>query len=152
MFNQLFSSYSFPFDSYLSPTEERKRKSEQNDYEYARELQRQEFERYKVLRKQFELERSAESLGVLAKKQVVQYNNKSTGTKHKAFIIDTHLDDGPDKPYYTIKYQKVQTVKDESNNDQSQLIEVEKQTDGDRLKRVIWDEDEAWAAIHGRII
>lgn len=100
MFDQLFSSYSFPFDSYLSPTEERKRKSEQNDYEYARELQRQEYERYKVLRKQFELERSAESLGVLAKKQVVQYNNKSTGTKHKAFIIDTHLDDGPDKPYY----------------------------------------------------
>lgn len=121
----------------------------EQDLEFAKKLQAEEYKRYQLLRSQFEQERDAEAKGVLAKKQRVEYKNQSTGVSHPAVVLDVHLDDGPDKPYYTIKYKK--PLEDDAGAQSHLVAEVEKQTDPERLKRVVWDEEAAFAAINGNV-
>ena len=76
--------------------------TEMRDEQLARHLQQQEYKRMTCLRAQYDSERAAESQGVLAKGQRVYYVVK-TDTEIKNFeavVIDVHLDDGPDNPYY----------------------------------------------------
>ena len=77
---------------------------EEADLEFAKKLQAEEYKRYQILRSQFEQERAAETRGVLAKKQRVEYKNQATGVSHPAIVIDVHLDDGPDRPYYVSQH------------------------------------------------
>mmetsp|Transcript_50790 Transcript_50790/g.61209 ORF Transcript_50790/g.61209 Transcript_50790/m.61209 type:complete len:147 (-) Transcript_50790:225-665(-) len=121
--------------------------TELNDEEFARKLQAEEYKRYSRLRTQFEQERAAESLGVFAKKQRVQYLHKQTNQHYDAVIQGVHLDDGPDRPYYTIIYKRKDTITDDDGTERETIIEIEKQTTPDRLKRVVWDEDEVWQAL-----
>jgi len=118
-----------------------------DDEGFAKKLQAEEYTRYCRLRTQFEQERAAESRGVFAKRQRVQYLHKQTDVSYDAVIQGVHLDDGPDKPYYTIKYKKQITFTDDDGNERSDICEIEKQTNPDRLRRVIWDEDEVWEAL-----
>ena len=80
------------------------------DLEFARKLQAEEYSRYTRLRSQFDREREAESRGVFAKKQRVRYNNQSTGTFHSAIVLDVHLDDDPNRPYYVSSFIQISTV------------------------------------------
>mmetsp|Transcript_47739 Transcript_47739/g.144347 ORF Transcript_47739/g.144347 Transcript_47739/m.144347 type:complete len:164 (-) Transcript_47739:228-719(-) len=88
--------------------------------------------RRRRLRVQLEAERAAERHGKLAKKQRVSYHHKASDRRYEAVVVGVHYDDGPDHPYYTIKYSK--------ENDE----EMEKQTTPDRLERLPWNEDASW--------
>lgn len=114
------------------------------DEELARKIQREEDLRYQKLQTQQKAESDAFKNGMLALKQRVQYLHKSTGNVYDAYIAGVHLDDGPDKPYYTIKYMKFQNKLDEDGIEKEELVGVEKQTDPDRLERVPWNEDATW--------
>jgi len=123
--------------------------TEMRDEQLARHLQQQEYKRMTRLRAQYDSERAAESQGVLAKGQRVHYVVK-TDTEIKNFeavVIDVHLDDGPDNPYYTIKYKKTVIIENEDGTEGQDLIEVEKQTQPDRLRRMEWNDDKSWDAI-----
>lgn len=113
-----------------------------DDEELAKKLQAKEYKRYCSLRSQFEEERAAETRGTFAKRQRVQYLHKQTNTNYDAVIQGVHLDDGPDRPYYTIKYKRPETIFEEDGSEREEIIEIEKQTTPDRLRRVVWDEDE----------
>lgn len=115
-------------------------------------------------------EKQAEANGVFAKKQRVFYHNRSTNTKHDAYIVGVHFDDGPDKPYCecflgsldrgiaassilidfilaysdTIRYKKQQEEIQDDGTTKANIVEVEKQTTPDRLGRVKWDEEKSW--------
>jgi len=66
----------------------------------------------------------------------------------QTIFICRHHDDGPDKPYYTIKYAKPDVQVDENNGSETVMqCTVEKQTTPDRLDRLPWDEIKAWDAI-----
>jgi hypothetical protein len=100
-----------------------------------------------ALQSQEEKERQAEMMGLFVKKQRVRYLHKATEQWFEAHIIGVHLDDGPDKPYYTIKYKKYDVaVGDDGNEVISETI-MEKQTTPDRLERVPFCEDESWKLI-----
>lgn len=127
-------------------------KVSQADFEYARKLQAEEYSRYTRLRSQFDQERTAETHGVFAKKQRVEYFNQSTATCHPAIILDVHLDDGPHRPYYTIKYLKPLRYINDHGIEMETICEVEKQTERTQLTRVVWDDDAAWEALHNHVI
>jgi prolyl oligopeptidase PreP (S9A serine peptidase family) len=100
---------------------------------------------------QLKAEREAAERGerFFAKKQRVRYHNKRTNSVCDAVVVGVHYDDGPNNPYYTIKY-KAQYETGEVLDDGSKkatIIEVEKQTTPDRLSRVPWDEDAAWKVL-----
>jgi hypothetical protein len=100
-----------------------------------------------ALQSQKEKEKQAESMGSFVKKQRVKYLHKATEQWFDAHIIGVHFDDGPDKPYYTIKYKKDDgAVGDNGDEIISETI-MEKQTTPDRLERVPFCEDESWKLI-----
>mmetsp|Transcript_4075 Transcript_4075/g.3857 ORF Transcript_4075/g.3857 Transcript_4075/m.3857 type:complete len:165 (-) Transcript_4075:178-672(-) len=104
-------------------------------------------ERIMRLQTQLELENVAEKNGVFAKKQRVKYHHKSTDTHYRAIVVGVHFDDGPDRPYYTIKYDKPETHTDSDGTVNTTYHLVEKQTDANRLMKVPWDEDKTWDII-----
>ena len=66
-------------------------------------------------------DRKSPTSEMFQKKEVVLYNDKSTWVS--ARITGVHLDDGPDKPYYTINFMRGSE-------------EIEKQTTNERLRRM----------------
>ena len=64
-----------------------------------------------------------------------------------AVVVGVHFDDGPENPYYTIKYKKqCEEILDDGSK-KTTVREVEKQTNPDRLSRVPWDEDKSWKVL-----
>ena len=57
---------------------------------------------------QREEEDRAEARGMFAKKQMAEYNDRvvSEDTWVACKIVGVHLDDGPEKPYYTIQFKR----------------------------------------------
>lgn len=104
-------------------------------------------ERIRKIRTQFELEKTAEKNGVLAKKQRVRYYHKIADTYFPAFVVGVHFDDGPDRPYYTIKYKKPESETDSDGKEHTTFHSIEKQTDSNRLTTVPWDEEKTWDII-----
>ena len=86
---------------------------------------------------QEEEERRAEERGMYAKKQRAEYNDRVVGDDVwvSCQIVGVHLDDGPDKPYYTIKF-----VRD--RGDGSERENMEKQTQPERIRRLVKEEKE----------
>uniref|UniRef100_A0A7S2JSX7 Uncharacterized protein n=1 Tax=Leptocylindrus danicus TaxID=163516 RepID=A0A7S2JSX7_9STRA len=127
----------------------RKKKEEEKaqinaDKELARRLQLEEEakersrrQREREERSQIEREIEAEKKGMFVKKQKVLYYHKSNDKKYYAVIVGVHFDDGPDRPYYTIKYQRPDTIVDENGVEHvTGNLEIEKQTTPDRLIRI----------------
>ena len=103
----------------------------------------------KRLDAQLKAEKEAEARGpkFFAKKQRVRYLNKMTNAVCDAVVVGVHYDDGPDKPYYTIKYKKQCEETLDDGSKKTTVREVEKQTNPDRLSRVPWDEDKSWKVL-----
>ena len=80
---------------------------------------------------QHQLELEALNRGQFAKKQKAEYNDRvvSNDTWVPCVIVGVHLDDGPDKPYYTIEFFR----KGEK---------IEKQTMSERVRRIVKEEVE----------
>ena len=98
---------------------------------------------------QLKAEKDAEARGpkFFAEKQRVRYLNKATNSICDAVVVGVHYDDGPDNPYYTIKYKKqCEEILDDGSK-KTTVREVEKQTNPDRLSRVPWDEDKSWKVL-----
>lgn len=108
--------------------------------------QRLEAENYRKnrLRAQLKAEEQAGKYNQYAPHQRVRYHFRATDTWYDAAVVAIHLDDGPDKPYYTIKYNKVQKTQNSKGDDVEEVVAIEKQTDPDRLQRVPWDENKTW--------
>jgi hypothetical protein len=85
-----------------------------------------------MLSEQKEGEERATASGVFIKKQSARYLHKASKRWFDAHVVGVHLDDGPDNPYYTIKYQSTDGEW------------IEKQTTQERLEPVEWDEDRTW--------
>mmetsp|Transcript_26941 Transcript_26941/g.37869 ORF Transcript_26941/g.37869 Transcript_26941/m.37869 type:complete len:163 (+) Transcript_26941:535-1023(+) len=115
------------------------------------EQQREENPEMAMRRMQLESQRKreleAESRGAYIAKQRVKYHFRATDSFHDAVILGVHLDDGPDHPYYTIKYQKADVTLNEQGDEEASLVQVEKQTTPDRLHRVPWDEEATWSIL-----
>jgi prolyl oligopeptidase PreP (S9A serine peptidase family) len=94
-----------------------------------------------------EKEAAARGPKFFAKKQRVRYLNKTTNSVCDAVVVGVHLDDGPNNPYYTIKFKKQCEEILGDGSKKTTIIEVEKQTNPDRLSRVPWDEDAAWKVL-----
>mmetsp|Transcript_1144 Transcript_1144/g.2652 ORF Transcript_1144/g.2652 Transcript_1144/m.2652 type:complete len:149 (-) Transcript_1144:94-540(-) len=92
-------------------------------------------------------EQDAEANGVFAKKQRVQYRNKANNTICDAVVVGVHFDDGLDKPYYTIRYKKQSEEEKQDGMKRVSVVDVEKQTNPDRLTRVPWNEEATWKII-----
>lgn len=98
---------------------------------------------------QLKAEREAAARGpkFFAKKQRVRYLNKLTNSVCDAVVVGVHFDDGPENPYYTIRYKKQCEEILDGGSKKTTVREVEKQTDPDRLSRVPWDEEAAWKVL-----
>jgi prolyl oligopeptidase PreP (S9A serine peptidase family) len=98
---------------------------------------------------QLKAEKDAKARGpnFYAKKQRVRYHNKATNSVCDAYIVGVHYDDGPNHPYYTIKYKRQCEEILEDGSKRTMVREVEKQTNPDRLSRVPWDENAAWKVL-----
>jgi len=89
-------------------------------------------------------ERAAAERNQFAKHQRVSYA-ASEERRYDAVVVGVHFDDDPDHPYYTIKYKRFEeNVGTSDNNGLSKpatknIIEVEKQTNPERLTSVPWD-------------
>mmetsp|Transcript_3742 Transcript_3742/g.8316 ORF Transcript_3742/g.8316 Transcript_3742/m.8316 type:complete len:156 (-) Transcript_3742:362-829(-) len=92
-------------------------------------------------------EEDAEARGVFAKKQRVRYHNKSTDVICDAIVVGVHFDDGLEHPYYTIKHKKQIEEELEDGCKKVDIVEVEKQTNPDRLQRVPWDDELSWKVL-----
>ena len=79
-------------------------------------------------------EQNASARNQYVKQQRVRYYHKTSDQWiDEAVVVGVHYDDGPDKPYYTIKYN---LPEDGST--------MEKQTTEDRLEEVEFDEQKTW--------
>ena len=98
---------------------------------------------------QLKAEKDAEARGpnFYAKKQRVRYHNKATNSVCDAYIVGVHYDDGPNHPYYTIKYKRQCEEVLQDGSKRTVVREVEKQTNPGRLSRVPWDENAAWKVL-----
>lgn len=98
---------------------------------------------------QLKAEKDAEARGpnFYAKRQRVRYHNKATNSVCDAYIVGVHYDDGPNHPYYTIKYKRQCEEILQDGSKRTVVREVEKQTNPDRLSRVPWDENAAWKVL-----
>merc|ERR1712238_306434 len=56
--------------------------------------------------------------------------------------IAAQFEDGPEKPYYTIKYKSPEMQTNEDGTESEMLVDIEKQTDPDRLERLEWNAEE----------
>lgn len=91
---------------------------------------------------QYQAEKVARERNQFAKNQRVSYT--ASGKMYDAIIVGVHLDDDPDKPYYTIKYKRLEDNADVDGLSKTvtpNMIEVEKQTNTERLTSVPWDKE-----------
>mmetsp|Transcript_4813 Transcript_4813/g.6490 ORF Transcript_4813/g.6490 Transcript_4813/m.6490 type:complete len:165 (-) Transcript_4813:1409-1903(-) len=113
------------------------------DEALARKLQREEEKKERERRQkereekyQQNLEKEAEEKGMFVKKQFVIYHHKASKKKYYSQVVGVHFDDGPDRPYYTIKYERNEEISEEGGNVRMCIEVVEKQTTPDRLIRI----------------
>mmetsp|Transcript_10227 Transcript_10227/g.12943 ORF Transcript_10227/g.12943 Transcript_10227/m.12943 type:complete len:149 (-) Transcript_10227:441-887(-) len=116
------------------------------DEKLAHTLQQEEDIRYKKLKTQYDSEQRAEKINQFVKRQRVSYHAKAEDKWIDAVVVGVHFDDGPDRPYYTIKYKKLEQS-NENCNEFKKYIDMEKQTNAERLTRLPWDEEKSWALI-----
>jgi hypothetical protein len=109
-------------------------------------LQTEEHKRYRALHAQIASEMKAKKIGMLAQRQRVNYFHKPTEQHFEAVVVGVHLDDGPDQPYYTVRYKRPD-VTDDDGTERIIFTEIDKQTTPDRLTVLPWDEDAAFAAL-----
>jgi hypothetical protein len=83
-------------------------------------------------------QREDDAAPLFVNNQRVRYLFKATETWYDAVIVAVHLDDGPEKPYYTIAYTR-HDVETDCDNESVVARRVEKQTTPDRLERVEFD-------------
>lgn len=130
---------------FIAPRKKQKEEVQINaDKELAHRLQQEEEAKERTRRQgereersQREREIEAERKGMFVKKQKVLYYHKSNDKKYYAIVVGVHFDDGPDRPYYTIKYKRPDTIVDENGVERvTGTIEIEKQTTSDRLIRI----------------
>lgn len=111
-----------------------RRRQHRQDEERAR---REREHRNRLIEGQKNREETASSRNQFTKQQRVRYYHKISDQRiDEAVVVGVHYDDGPDKPYYTIKYNRPQ---DGST--------MEKQTTEDRLEEVEFDEQKTWAIL-----
>lgn len=127
---------------------ERRAKDEKKELEKKRKarLQAEEQKRVVMLEErvqtQYKAEEAARERNQFAKKQRVLYT--AADQKYDAVIVDVHFDDHPEHPYYTIKYKRLENNTNcevTSGKEAKNIIEVEKQTNPERLTSVRWDKD-----------
>lgn len=128
----------------INNTNESKRAKKVSDARERQQTSQDYIIRKRRLDAQQKAETEAESRGAFCKKQRVKYHNKLLGKWDDAVIVGVHYDDGPDKPYYTIRYQKEEADTDEDGNAETKWVNVEKQTTSERLLRVPFDPDASW--------
>jgi len=116
------------------------------DERFAWEIQNEEHRRYRMLHAQRASEMNAKKHNMYAAAQRVDYFHKSNGQHFEAIIIGVHLDDGFDKPYYTIRYTRPESI-EEDGQVKLCLIDIDKQTTPDRLRPLPWDEDKVYEAL-----
>mmetsp|Transcript_3881 Transcript_3881/g.6420 ORF Transcript_3881/g.6420 Transcript_3881/m.6420 type:complete len:156 (-) Transcript_3881:149-616(-) len=141
---------------FLAPSEPRRsKKNSASEHDSTTTVQNGSADEKRLKRKrldvQLKAEKDAETRGpkFFAENQRVRYLNKTTNSTCDAVIVGVHYDDGPDNPYYTIKYKKqCEEILDDGSKNTSVIVrEVEKQTNPDRLSRVPWDEDKSWKVL-----
>jgi hypothetical protein len=101
-----------------------------------------EEKRQKALERQKSEETKALGNNTFCKQQRVQYFHKASGKTYDAVVVAVHLDDGIDRPYFTIRYFI----------DESASNPVEKQTTPDRLSYVPFDEAATYDIIASKIV
>ena len=112
------------------------RQRQQHRQEEDRERRETEH-RNRLIEGQKDREQKASALNQYTKQQRVRYFHKTSDQWiDEAIVVGVHYDDGPDKPYYTIKYSRPE---DEAT--------IEKQTTEDRLEEVEFDEEKTWAIL-----
>jgi len=93
-----------------------------------------------LLEGQQEREQKASELDQFAKQQRVRYYHKlSDQWIEDAVVEGVHHDDGPEKPYYTIRY-----VRPEDG------AKMEKQTTEDRLEGMEFDPEKTWEILEAK--
>lgn len=85
------------------------------------------------------LETQALARNSFCKNQRVHYWHKASRQRYEAVIVDVHLDDGVDRPYFTVRYRT-------GDGDT-----MEKQTTNDRLSYVGFDEAKTYQIISSKI-
>ena len=136
-------------------TSKQRAKSKSNDTCAAREqpttsstTRNDEATRERRIETQKQMEVDALKRGHFAKRQRVRYHHRSTDTYYDAVVTGVHFDDGPDKPYYSIKYKRPEVQHDDDGNESTTITLRETQTTPDRLLSLPWDEGKAWEAMN----
>ena len=122
---------------------------EEGDTPAATPAERLEQKRQDALQYQKTQETKALARNSFCKHQRVLYTHKASGRKYEAVIVAVHLDDGLDRPYYTIRYNAATPVGQEDTNVPAEPME--KQTTPDRLAYLAFDEAKAYHIIAARI-
>jgi hypothetical protein len=116
-------------------------RSRKRDEDAEHEIRRQQQEgaerarRIIQLASQQEREIKAIDVNQFVTNQRIRYYHKLSDKWFDGHVVAVHLDDGPDKPYYTISYI---TRQDER---------IEKQTTQDRLELLEFDEEKTWVIL-----
>ena len=127
---------------------------EEEDQEQQQQQQREIDQKQRMLSDQKEREEKAKAVGAFVKNQSARYHHKLSGEWFDAQIVGVHHDDGVENPYYTIQYHKSvpsSAAEGEEGEQQQERILVEKQTTGDRLEHVEWDEEVAWSILSKKL-
>lgn len=131
-------------DESRGPLDE-KEKETQLDPFLAAELQQKRF----IIEQQRKREEVAKANNTFVANQQVTYFFKATETWYDATIAGVHYDDGPDRPYYTIRFWRNDIEFDEDHCVESAVRRVvEKQTTPDRLRRVEFDPEQTWRILN----
>ena len=112
--------------------------SEEESPDLASPQERLERKRQDALQEQKVAEIQALARNSFCKNQRVRYLHKASGRHFEAVIVAVHLDDGIDRPYYTVRYSR-------------EAETIEKQTTSDRLSHVAFDEDKTYEIISSKI-
>jgi uncharacterized protein with LGFP repeats len=101
-------------------------------------------EEQKLIDNQQQREEVASARGAFVENQRVRYFFKANDTWYDATIVGVHYDDGPDRPYYTIRFWRNGVEYDENHMESVVRQVVEKQTTPERLERVAFDPELTW--------
>jgi hypothetical protein len=82
------------------------------------------------------------------KPQQVKYLHKATDTWHVTHIDGVRFENGPDKPYFTIKCRMHNVAVEESGIENISELNIEKQANPGRLIRMPLNADKSWKLIH----
>ena len=107
----------------------------------------EQLNKVQIIGTQRQREEVASGKGAFVENQRVRYFFKGNETWYDAIIVGVHYDDGPDRPYYTIRFWRNCPEYEENHMDSVDRQVVEKQTTPDRLERVNFDPELTWKAL-----